>query len=79
MLRSAWSFIDALLLSCLLGLFCFLIYFCPLVPVVRWHSGVKFSFFNISFYVLVNTLFQMLLESCSIWGDVKGKCTDSSI
>lgn len=56
-----------------LAFFCFLIDFCPLLAVVRWHFGMEFCFFNVSFYHLFNTLFQMLLESCFIWGEVKEK------
>lgn len=63
----------------ILGLFCFLIHFRPLIPVVRQHSGMKFCFFDACFYLLVNTPFQMLLENCIFRRDVKGKYTDSSV
>lgn len=38
--------------------------------------GEVLGFFNVSFYFLFNTLFQMLLKSCIFWGEVKGKCVE---
>lgn len=80
--HDAWehmSCIVALLLSYLMSFLAFFAFWYISVHWYQWKGGilgwsfVGLGFFNVSFYLLVDTLVQLLLESCVFRQRVKGK------